>query len=93
MYGTVARMRFKEENKQALLDELTSHPMDTPGFVGADVMATDAPGELILVVRFKDKDSYTKNADAPEQHERYTRFRALLESDPEWTDGEWISGF
>lgn len=92
MYGTVARMRFKEENKQALLDALRSHPTDTPGYLGADLMITDAPGELVLVVKFEDKESYTKNADAPEQHERYERFRALLESDPEWTDGEWIPG-
>ena len=88
MYGTVARMRFKEENKQALLDALMSHPTDTPGFIGTDVMITDAAGELVLAVRFEDKESYVKNADAPEQHERYTRFRALLEADPEWTDGE-----
>jgi antibiotic biosynthesis monooxygenase (ABM) superfamily enzyme len=86
-------MRFKEENKQALLDALISHPMDTPGFVDAEVLITGESGELILAVRFEDKDSYTKNADSPEQHERYLKFRALLESDPEWSDGEWIARF
>ena len=32
------------------------------------------------------------HADAPEQHESYLKMRALLEADPEWTDGEWIGG-
>lgn len=91
MYGTVARMRFKEENKQALVDALMAHPTETPGFIGAEILITGDAGELILAVRFEDKDSYVKNADSPEQNERYMQFRALLESDPEWTDGEWIA--
>ena len=39
---------------------------------------------------FDDKESYTKNADDPAQHQDYLKMRALLEDDPEWTDGEWV---
>ena len=31
------------------------------------------------------------NADNPAQHEWYVKLRGLLESDPEWTDGEYLS--
>jgi hypothetical protein len=30
------------------------------------------------------------NADSPEQHQRYLAFREILESDPEWQDGEIV---
>ncbi len=46
--------------------------------------------EILLVVMFDDKESYTKNADDPAQHQDYLKMRALLEDDPEWTDGEWV---
>lgn len=91
MYGTVALLKFDPANKQALIDmqdQQESRPVE--GFIGVDIMMCDAPGEAILVVRFKDKASYTKNADSPEQNEQYTAWRALLSADPEWHDGEWV---
>lgn len=91
MYGTVAFVKFDPANRQALLDmqdQQESRPVE--GYLGADVMMCDAPGEAVLVVRFKDKESYEKNADSPEQHEQFTAWRALLTADPEWHDGEWV---
>lgn len=44
--------------------------------------------EYFLVVGFESREAYVANANSPEQHERYLRFRELLESDPEWHDGE-----
>jgi hypothetical protein len=46
--------------------------------------------EVLLVVMFEDRESYHRNADDPAQHEEYLKMRALLEADPEWTDGEWM---
>ncbi len=94
MYGTIAHMRFKAENKQALVDNLTSQTrVDVPGFVSARLLfPDDRPGEAYLAAVFEDRDSYMKNADSPEQHDRYVQMRALLDADPEWTDGEWVSG-
>ena len=31
------------------------------------------------------------NADNPAQHQWYLKLRDLLEADPEWTDGEYLS--
>jgi len=44
----------------------------------------------MLVVGFDGKDTYHTNAQSPEQHEAYEAYRALLEADPEWHDGEII---
>jgi len=32
--------------------------------------------------------TYDANADDPKQHEMYLKYRALLEEEPEWHDGE-----
>jgi hypothetical protein len=43
-----------------------------------------------MAVVFADKDAYVANAQSPEQDARYQAMRALMESDPEWNDGEVI---
>jgi hypothetical protein len=44
---------------------------------------------VVAAVLFEDRDSYSANAHDPATEAWYGRFRALLEDDPEWTDGEW----
>ncbi len=92
MYGTVARMKVKRENLDALRAWASeARTRQVPGFVSAHVLLPDAwDDEVIVAVLFEDKDSYDTNADSPEQHESYLKMRALLEADPEWTDGEWL---
>lgn len=46
--------------------------------------------ELMLVVMFESKDAYIANANEPAQNTRYEKMRGMLESDPEWHDGEII---
>jgi quinol monooxygenase YgiN len=50
----------------------------------------DDPQNLMLVVGFESKDAYRANAESPEQHARYQEYRAMLESEPEWHDGEIV---
>jgi quinol monooxygenase YgiN len=90
MYGTVARLRVKPGNEQKLID-LMKDLRPIPGMVDGRVYKMDAdPNEFYLVVAFQDKDAYFKNADSPEQDADYQKMRALLESDPEWHDGEVV---
>ena len=42
------------------------------------------------MVGFDSKEAYQKNAESPEQHEHYVRYRALMTADPEWMDGTVI---
>lgn len=93
MYGTIARLHVKE-GAEADLQRLESEfkTLNVPGYIGGYVYRMDAdPRECYLVVLFADKESYRRNAESPEQNQRYEQLRALLDADPEWHDGEIIS--
>ncbi len=91
MYGTVARMKIqreKVEELKALLAEVETREVE--GYRSTSLLIPDdGRDEVIMVVYFDDEASYRKNADDPRMHEDYLRYRALLDADPEWTDGEW----
>ena len=38
----------------------------------------------------RNRDLKEPNAASPEQHAQYERYRALLETEPEWHDGEIV---
>ena len=62
------------------------------GAIGGLLMRPDnRTGELIGVAIFQDKATYEANADNPAQDGWYRRLRELLEADPEWKDGEYLS--
>jgi len=62
------------------------------GALGGLVMRPDgAPGTVVAVAVCRDKASYQANSDDPAQSEWYQRLRALLEEDPSWEDGEFVS--
>jgi len=91
MYGTVARVRVKAGNEQEFL-KMADDASSIPGFAFNHVYKLDGGNnEYILVAGFESKDAYVKNANSPEQHQRYLQYRELLESDPEWNDGEIVS--
>ena len=89
MYGTVARTHVKPENREAL-QQITQRQKyaEVPGFVASYVLHENDSDVSWLVAIFEDKASYDRNADDPAQNERYEEFRALMEDDPEWHDGE-----
>jgi heme-degrading monooxygenase HmoA len=89
MYGTVARLRMKPGMEEQMRQIENEDAEDIPGFVFSHMYRMDKdPTEYFLVVAFTDKDAYHKNAQSPEQHQRYLRYRELLEEEPEWHDGE-----
>lgn len=93
VYGTVARMRIQRERigeLRALMDEIGRR--EIPGLRSSHMLVPDdGRDEVLLAVFFDDRVSYERNADDPAMHEGYLRYRALLDADPEWTDGEWVS--
>ena len=92
MYGTVARMRIKpgmlpKLQEMAARDDMTN----APGLVSTTVYQMDSdPDAFIMCVVFTDKDAYFKNANSPEQNQRYEEFVAMLQGPPEWNDGEIV---
>jgi quinol monooxygenase YgiN len=90
MYGTIARLKVKPENHEAF-KQMSEDMKAPPGLVTNYVHQMDTdPNEFYLVVVFESKEAYLANAQSPEQHARYERFRAWLEADPEWHDGEIV---
>jgi heme-degrading monooxygenase HmoA len=92
MYGTVARMKVKPgEEERVLAMARAEERLGIPGFVGEFIYRLDGDkNEYLLVVLFADKESYFANSDSREQDTRYRRMRALLDGEPEWSDGEIV---
>ena len=97
MYGSIFRMRVKSGQEQRVIDIFEEWEQERKkkarGSIGGLLRKPDRPsGELIGVAVFEDKPSYRANADDPEQDKWYRRLRELLESDPDWEDGEYVAG-
>jgi quinol monooxygenase YgiN len=91
MYGTVMRAKATPGNRQAVV-ALMGESLETKGFRATYVLLPDDDEHAVVAgVIFEDQDTYSANAHDPATEAWYGRFRALLEDDPEWTDGEWVS--
>ena len=90
MYGTVSRMRMKPGMEERMRQTMMGYEsMAVPGMIGSLVYQMDAdPQEYLLVVVFKDKETYFANANSPEQNARYEEMSDMLDGAPEWHDGE-----
>jgi quinol monooxygenase YgiN len=89
MYGTVAKTRVKPENREKLRDVMKKQSAAViPGFVAAHMLWENDGDTAWLFAIFADRESYDRNADDPAQNERYEEYRALMEDEPEWHDGE-----
>jgi quinol monooxygenase YgiN len=89
MYGTVARIRVKPENREALRKVFEAQSArQVEGFKNSYVLWENEGEGGWLVAIFEDRATYDKNADDPAMHEQYVEYRALLEAEPEWHDGE-----
>ena len=92
MYGTIARLRIRNDAEPKLLEVLNAmEDRLVAGSIASYVYRLDDdPQDLMLAVLFTDRDAYVRNADDPAQDVEYRKMRELLERDPEWHDGEVI---
>jgi antibiotic biosynthesis monooxygenase (ABM) superfamily enzyme len=96
MYGTVARYRVKpgmEGQLRHILEEQASvfEAGQVPGFVVSYAYRMDADAsDYYLAVVFENREAYWALAQSPEQDARYRQLLAVLESAPEWHDGEIV---
>ena len=95
MYGTIYQLRpkpGKEADVIRLMDEW--HRERRPKVKGslAGYLYKLDKGGMMGVAVFESKETYAANAGDPEQDRWYRRLRDLLEADPEWNDGEIVSG-
>jgi len=97
MYGTIFRMKVKRGQEQKVVELFQEWERErkpkVKGALGGYLLKPDKKaGELVGVVVFQDKASYTANASNPEQDRWYHRVRECLEADPAWEDGEYVAG-
>lgn len=90
MYGTIWRAKIDPGNKDKLSEVMAGQDYSSvEGYMdGGLLFADEADDEVWGWAVFESRAAYLANADDPAQHERYTDFRSLLASDPEWHDGE-----
>lgn len=95
MYGSISRWRIKEGNQEEferLSDELMR---DRPtGSRSVIVYRADADSrEYWIAGVFDSREAYSASSASPEQNARFQRLRDLMESDPEWHDGEVVVSY
>ncbi|MGE5225312.1 MAG: putative quinol monooxygenase [Planctomycetaceae bacterium] len=89
MYGTVAKMRVKPENREQLRKVAEAQNVEqVEGFVASYTLFENDSDVAWLLAVFADRATYDANANDPAQHERFMELRALMDADPEWHDGE-----
>ena len=89
MYGAIARTRVKPENRDQLRTVVAKQlEGGIPGLITSFVLWENDSDTSWLLAVFEDRATYDKNADNPAQHQRYLEYRALMEDEPEWLDGE-----
>ena len=91
MYGTLMRANVTPGNRDAVA-VLMGEGVGAKGFHATHVLFPDDDDRTVIAaILFDDDAAYSANAHDPATEEWYGRFRALLEDDPEWTDGRWQS--
>ena len=94
MYGSIARMQLKPGAEDKMRELTDADAGKIPGFAFSHIFRMDAgSNEYYLVVAFQSREAYLANAGRPEQHARYLQYRELMESDPEWHDGEIVNSY
>jgi quinol monooxygenase YgiN len=99
MYGTIGRFRIKPgmegRFRQLIAEQAPAFEAGhIAGFIASYGYRIDAdPNEYYLAVVFSSKEMYWANAQSPEQDARYRQWLPLLEGEPEWHDGEIVSGY
>ena len=92
MYGSIFNLKPKKGKKEDLINHLKNDEDRPEGGIAWYVLNPDNDGDLIGIAIFKDKESYVKNAERPEQHESFMKMMDLLDEEPSWNDGHFVIG-
>ena len=92
MYGTIFELNIKDGHHEALLKEINQDKRFPKGMKAWFIMNPNEQKEWIGVAIFESKEAYVANAESPEQHEQFLKLMEHLESEPSWTDGEFVFG-
>ena len=93
MYGTILRAKTKPGQRDAFIATMRNRGTSdrNPGFLSAEVCTEDKdPDGVMIVIRFRDRDSYIANANRPETDADYREMVDQLQGPPEWIDVNYV---
>jgi heme-degrading monooxygenase HmoA len=94
MYGTIMRAKIKAGQQDAFRRwaQRQGSPREASGWISSEFAVEDKdPNRIVGIIRFEDKDSYVRNADAPQTNENYNQMLQFLEGPPDWIDVHYVS--
>ena len=90
MYGTVMRAKVRKvelDALQRLFDSQRGELAKVDGFHSVEFGQEDRdPDRIVMIVHFRDKPSYVRNAERPETNRDYEVMLKHLEGPPDWID-------
>jgi quinol monooxygenase YgiN len=93
MYGTVMRARVKKgqlESLERMFESQREELTLVNGFHSVEFGREDKnPDRVVMIVHFRDRESYVRNAERPETNKNYEEMARHLEGPPEWIDLEY----
>jgi hypothetical protein len=94
MYGTIMRATIKAGQEDAFrrYAQEQGGPDPAAGWISSEFAVEDKdPNRIVGIIRFKDKESYVKNANAPRTNDNYNEMLRFFESPPQWIDVNYVS--
>jgi len=94
VYGTIMRAKIKAGQQDAFRRYAMEQggPDSASGWVSSEFAVEDKDRNRIVgIIRFKDKESYVKNANAPRTNDNYSQMLKFFEAPPEWIDIHYVS--
>jgi heme-degrading monooxygenase HmoA len=85
-------MTPKAGKRDELIAMMSSPPTGAAanGYRGGYVLKVDEGDDVVVAVMYDDKDAYFAMVHDPQTDENFGKIMELLESEPTWTDGEWL---
>lgn len=92
MYGSIARMKAKPGEREALINFLaTAYSPPPPTFVNRYVFQMDNDPDVFYVAAvMESQDAWVQNSHRPEIQALYPQLVALLAEEPTWYDGQVV---
>src|SRR5438132_11212272 len=91
MYGTIMRARVKDgrkaEYERTMKEMVPSAEEYGRGLHSIEVAWEDNdPQRIVMIIHFRDRESYIANANRPDTDTDYRRQLEFLDGEPEWID-------
>ena len=87
-----AKLRAGQQDAFRRFAQEQGSPTDAGGWVSSEFAVEDKdPDRIVGIIRFKDKESYVKNANAPRTNDNYNQMLKFFEAPPEWIDVQYVA--